>query len=719
MYMNMLDSNQDGSEEHILIDSRTGFKRTSLFSFDLEKEFSAWRSWRTNDGRILPNPKSGFSLITNPFNSGSLVQLKTYFDPLDAGKPFGGFGIRAPIKPSITISNNTFIEFDLYYPGSAAGKYMRFEIWSTSSGGEGIQGAADNSGTKRSQVYIRTSDLESVEFIRTDRVGFFNDETWYKRPFYMPVPVSDGTWDYLNIDLHTEIGSKLSGDILMIGNIFITKKIDSKDTIPNVVNLKTYMEVDPIKEKYNTQNGYFLIGSAGTGIIEPDSLRARHYQIFVDKYNLTPDCHVRPPKWLKDEYRGFNFKYEGEGAEWNLPASDYQGIRDSSNAGTGEYKIHGHCLSWTNQSPQWMLQIIPENLTSMEWLSDGLFFTGGNNSMGPYVKINKQISRRLFFNHILYEMRHFMTSDQKYGSGEKRGIIPFHSFTVINEEIHESRHCSIIDDNPNEWKSSLKNLSWLMSLTDLDITDIRMHYVYLLFKYAHIAVPNAQMAAKYKAGFSDPQIVNDYMKMDNHDDNGSIDAYITGKPPILILNDYGINIATKAKVAYNMIREINIAWKTDPLYDGRNLIEGMGIQGHEIVSPIAANQNRQSAGLFARLIDEGLLDCLCYTSVDIRQPHNAPGGEASAPAVLNQIQADVIGYQYALLFKVFEKYKKYIDHVIFWSQYGAGWMDSYVPFDHEKMASQAYYGIMNPDKFIKEHTYLENFFNREKQNILC
>jgi len=717
MYLIMIDSMTDYNEKNILIDSETGFKRASLYNFNLENEFSAWKLWRTNDGRILPNAKSSFSLITNPFISGNLVQLTTYFDPVDAGKSFGGFGIRAPVKPSVKIQNNAFIEFDLYYPESAAGKYMRFEIWSTSSGGEGVQGAADSSGTNRSQVYIRTSDLESVEFIRTNRVGFFNDETWYKRLFYIPVPVSACEWAYLNIDLHTEIGTKLAGDILMIGNICITQKISNEETIPDAVNDKNYLEVAPIKEKYNPQNGYFLIGSADTGIIDPDSLSARHYQIFYDKYNLTPDCHIRPPKWFIDEYLGFNFLYDGEGPEWNLPTSEYKGIRDSFDAKTGGYKIHGHCLSWTNQSPRWMPQIIPENITSMQWLPDGLFFSGGSSSMGPYIKVNKQISRRLFFNHVLYKMRHFLTSDQKYGSSEKRGIIPFHSFTVINEEIHESRHCSIMDNNPDEWKTSLKNLSWLMSLTDMDITDIRMHYVYLLFKYAHIAVPNAQMAAKYKAGFSDPDIVNDYMKMDNHDDNGSIDAYITANPPILILNDYGINIASKAKVAYNMIREINNAWKTDPLYDGRNLIEGMGIQGHEIVTPITAKQNRQSAGLFARLIDEGLLDCICYTGVDIRQPYDAPGGEAHAPAVLNQTQADVIGYQYALLFKVFEKYRKYIDHVIFWSRYGAGWMNSYVPFDHEKMASQAYYGIMDPDKFLKEHTYLDYYFNREKSVV--
>jgi hypothetical protein len=85
--------------------------------------------------------------------------------------------------------------------------------------------------------------------------------------------------------------------------------------------------------------------------------------------------------------------------------------------------------------------------------------------------------------------------------------------------------------------------------------------------------------------------------------------------------------------------------------------------------------------------------------------------------VLNQKQADAIGYQYALLFKVFEKYKKYLAHVIFWGQYGASWLNSYILFDHEQKASQAYYGVMDPDKFIKGHSYLSGYFDGEYDKL--
>jgi GH35 family endo-1,4-beta-xylanase len=713
-------SKEDDDDPYFRSDPGVGFQRVSVYRFDIDKNFSAWKLWRTNDGRILPNSKSHFELVNDPFETGSLIMLNTYFDPSIAGKAFGGFGVRAPIDSAVKIDNQTYIEFDLYYPKNAAGKYMRFEIWSTSSGGEGHQGIAGYPGNLKTQVYLRTSELSSLEVLLPEWIGFYDGETWYKKAICAVTPISSGTWEYLNIDLHTEMGTKLEGEQLMLGNIRMTQMGSDGVKIPDVVNTKSFLEVEPLKEKYNLNNGGFLIGVTGIGHVEPESIKGRHYEIFVSEYNLKPECHINPPQWLKDEFADFNFKIdsslaEGDESEWKLPTEKYMDVRDSGNP--GEYKIHGHCLAWINQSPPWMMQIIPENISSRQWNSYGLFFSGSINAAGPYLKVSKNTARRLYFNHILYVLRHFMSVNPGYGSDEKRGIIPFRSFDVLNVEIHESRHGEIIKESSSGWKTALKNVSWLMAMTDSDFDRIDKHYAYLLFKYAHIAIPNAQMAAKYKAGYHDNNIVPEYMKMDNHDDNGSIDAYITENPPILTYNDYEISTWSKAKIAYNMIKELNTAWKTDPLYDGRNLIECMGIQGHDMVTPVTAGQNRQSLLLFTGLIDEGFLDCISFSEIDIRQSNDAPGGEALAPAVLNQKQADAIGYQYALLFKLFDKYKKYIDHVILWAQYGMSYLNSYVLFDHEKKASQAYYAVMDPDKFITGHSYLDNFFDGEYQKL--
>jgi len=688
--------------------------RVPVFKFDLDRDFHLWKSWRTNDGRVLPNNKSGFSIINDPFELGDLILLTTYFDPALAGKAFGGFGMRAPINPALTLNNQTYIEFDFYYPENNTNNFMRFEIWSTTSGGEGSQAGAGSPGNNRTQFYIRPVHLDGISNIDT-RCGFYYGKTWYKHSVCVATPVSTGTWEYLNIDLHTENGTKVEGEQLMIGNIRITQTDPNGVPLPYAVNTKSFLQVDPIKGKYNTDNGLFLIGVNGTGTVAPNSIMGRHYEIFVDANNLKPECHERPPQWLREQYPSFVFKPNDEGPEWKMPTDDYLSIRDGGK--TGEYKIHGHCLAWINQSPPWMRQIIPENINSMEWNADGLFYAGGNNAAGPFQKVNKNTARRIYFNHILYILRHFMTTDSRYGSSEKRGIIPFHSVDVVNVEIHESRHATHIKDVSREWNTALKHISWLMAMTDDDFSEKKQHYIYLLFKYAHIAVPNALMAEKYKAGYNDPNIVPEYMKLDNHDNGGSIDAYINAKPPILVYNDYEVTYNTKAKVAYNMIKELNTVWKTDPLYDGRNLIECMGIQGHEVVGRTVTTQNKIALALFSGLIDEGLLDCICFSEVDIKQPDQAPGGGALAPEILNRKQADAIGYQYALLFKLFEKYKKYIDHVIIWSQFGASWQESYVLFDHEKKASQAYYGIMDPDRFIKGHSYLNDYFFGEYEML--
>jgi len=705
-----------GSDPWFRVDPGAGIQRIEVYSFDIERDFDRWDSWRPNDGRIYPDSDSSFTLVENPFEpagapAGSLIRLRTVFDPAVVGRPFGGYGIRAPIDPALVLNDETYLQFDLYYPKSAADKYMRFEIWSTSSGGAGGADSAGFPGSDKTQVYIRTADLDDIGSLNPAWSGYYNGETWFKKSITAATPVSEGSWEYVNIDLHTETGAKLDGDLLMIGSIRMIQTDPDGIPIPDVVNTKPYSEATPIKKKYNPGAGYFLMGTIGTGTVASSSIRGHHYELFVGGNNLKPLQHRRPPQWFRDEFMEPAFTPDAAAPEWDLPTNEYRGIRDSGKP--GEYKIHGHVLAWYNQSPAWMRQMVPENITSMEWNQEGRFYTYGNNATGPFTKVNKNTARRIYFNHILYEMRHFMTTDPRYDSSEERGIIPFHSFDVLNEEIHESRHHILTRINPDEWKTALKHLSWLMAMTDDDIGEIRQHYIYLLFKYAHIAVPNARMAAQYKAGYNDPAIVPEYMKLDGHDHNGSIDGYITKKPPILVYNDYDIAVYSRAAVAYNMIKELNTAWKTDSLYDGRNLIECMGIQGHDTVNPTLASRNQNSVRMYASLIDEGLLDSICYSELDLKLPDTAPGGGALAPDILNQKQADVIGYQYALLFKVFEKYKKYIDHVIIWGQEGSGFQKSYVPFDHAGMASQAYYGIMNPDLFIKGHSYLDSYFDGE------
>ena len=94
-----------------------------------------------------------------------------------------------------------------------------------------------------------------------------------------------------------------------------------------------------------------------------------------------------------------------------------------------------------------------------------------------------------------------------------------------------------------------------------------------------------------------------------------------------------------------------------------------------------------------------------------------PGGGAVAPATLNVKQSDALGYQYALLYKMFDKFAPYIDHIISWGVAGSGWQGSYVLFDSQSNANAGYYGAANPDRFILGHSYLDKFYEGEYEKI--
>jgi len=708
----------DSGDPYFRRDPGVGIQYLPVAELKINSEtIPGWEKWRTSDGRIPPDTRSFFEYMDNPFEDSDpagLVKLTTYFNPVEAGRSFGGFGIRAPLPNPVPVdAAHTFIEFTLYYPFSAAGKYMRMEIWSTDT--------AD-----KTTVYIRTENLDAIGNLNPDWVANYNGETWSKKHFKV-MSKSTGTWNYINIDIHTETGALVDGDILFIGNIRITKPDPRGIPIPPVVDTEHYSVVRPIRDKYNKANGLFMVGSTGTGKVT--DLRARHYEIFVSGSNLKAvNVHPLAPPWLSKE-TGFDFTtgaasaagtetadsvFGGSAPEYHFPTGEYQEIRDARNeivqAGTTDgvytYKSHGHVMAWYNQAPVWMRRIVPRTL-GMAWNAEGKFYAYGNNAAGPFIALNKDLARRVYFNHIVYILRHFMTTDAKYGSSKERGIIPFHSFDILNEEIHESRHSALIRESPDAWKSGLKSISWLAAMTDDDFDDIRQHYIYLLFKYAHIASPNAQMAARFKANYGS---LPSYMKLDGHDDKGSIDAYVTDEPPLLTYNDYGIATYTKAKMAFNMIKELNTVWLSDPLYDGRPLIEIMGIQGHDAIGPTLASDNQAAIALFAGLVDQSLLSGIAYSELDLRMPDSAPGGGSLAPAPLNRRQADALGYQYALLFKVFAEYARYIDHVIIWGIAGWGWQNSYVLFNDKQQANQGYYGIMDPDRFIKGHSYLDSYF---------
>ncbi|OMF88671.1 S-layer homology domain-containing protein [Paenibacillus sp. FSL R7-0273] len=653
-----------------------------------------WTARAPLDNRVPADFAGGtFAMIPYPFADSQGKAEVLQINYAHNGKStFGGISIESPLSPAVNVPEGSTIEFDVYYPKSAQGKYMRWRIRNTNT---------------NLDSYLREYQYNNLN---PDWVGSFNGESWLKA--HHSITASTGNSSSFILELHGENARSAETGMLLVANIQITAPDPNGIALPSVVNKENQSEVAPLKSVYNKENGLFMVGAIGTGAVT--GTRANHYEIFVDGNNLKADgTHPRGPEWLKSVTgAALNGATTTPGlAEYSFPTSSYQAIRDSG--APGQYKSHGHVLAWYNQAPGWMTQIIPANLSS--GYNGSADFYGLGNGVTTTVKVDKEMARRVQFNHTMYVMRHFLTTDTKYGSSESRGVIPFHSWDVLNEEVHESRHSELISTNADNWRTSLKHTNWLAAISDDQIGgDITGHYIYLLFKNAHIAAPNAKMAAAYKANYAD---LPEYMKLDGHDKDGSIDAYIVDNPPKLTYNDYGLATRSKARTVYNMVLELNTAWLSDPLYDGRPLIEDIGIQGHDAVGKTLASDNQYAMALYASLVDRGLLSGITYSELDLKVPTDAPGGGATAPAVLNVRQSDALGYEYALLYKTFTKFAPYIDHIISWGVSGSGWQGSYVLFDGQSNANAGYYGAMNPDRFILGHSYLDGYFAGEYETI--
>ncbi|MEK4324674.1 S-layer homology domain-containing protein [Paenibacillus sp. FSL R7-0312] len=679
----------DGSDPYFRLDPGPGKVPVKVTA-----PTNTWTARTPLDNRVPADFAGGtFKTIPYPFadSQGKAEVLQIHYAH-NGKSTFGGISLESPLSPAVNVTEGSTIEFDVYYPKSAQGKFMRWRI--------------RNTGTNL-DTYLRDYQYNNLN---PDWVGSYNGESWLKA--HHSITASTGNSSNFILELHGENARPAETGMLLVANIEITAPDPSGVALPSVVNKENQSAVAPLKSLYNKENGLFMVGAIGTGPVT--GTRANHYEIFVDGNNLKADgTHPRGPEWLKSvSGEALNGATTTPGlAEYSFPTNSYQAIRDSGTP--GQYKSHGHVLAWYNQAPGWMTQMIPANLTS--GYNGGTDFYGLGNGVTTTVKVDKEMARRVQFNHTMYVMRHFLTTDTKYGSSESRGVIPFNSWDVLNEEVHESRHSELIPGDANSWRTSLKHTNWLAAMSDDQIGgDITDHYIYLLFKNAHIAAPNAKMAAAYKANYTN---LPEYMKLDGHDNDGSIDTYIVDNPPKLTYNDYGLATRSKARTVYNMVLELNTAWRSDPLYDGRPLIEDIGIQGHDAVGKTLASDNQYAMALYASLVDRGLLSGITYSELDLKVPTDAPGGGATAPAVLNVRQSDALGYQYALLYKTFNKFAPYIDHIISWGVSGSGWQGSYVLFDGQSNANAGYYGAMKPDRFILGHSYLDGFFTGEFEKI--
>lgn len=157
----------------------------------------------------------------------------------------------------------------------------------------------------------------------------------------------------------------------------------------------------------------------------------------------------------------------------------------------------------------------------------------------------------------------------------------------------------------------------------------------------------------------------------------------------LYYNDYNDDNQNKATAIYNMVKELNEKYaKTHP---GKKLIDGVGMQGHYSINTNPANVEL-SLERFASLGVE-----VSITELDMMTGNNYE---------LSEKQANAQGLLYAQLFQIFRKHSKNIARVTVWGlDDGSSWRAAQNPtlFDKNLQAKPAYYGAIDPEKFIAEH----------------
>lgn len=164
----------------------------------------------------------------------------------------------------------------------------------------------------------------------------------------------------------------------------------------------------------------------------------------------------------------------------------------------------------------------------------------------------------------------------------------------------------------------------------------------------------------------------------------------------LYYNDYNLDNQNKSRAVYSMVKELNEKYQKS--HPGKLLIDGIGMQGHYSLNTNPVNVEK-SLERFTSLGVE-----VSITELDIMAGTNHE---------LTEKQSIQQGYLYAELFSIFKKYSDKITRVTFWGMDdGTSWRSSMNPtlFDKNLQAKPAYYGVIDPEKFMSENKleYLES-----------
>ena len=180
---------------------------------------------------------------------------------------------------------------------------------------------------------------------------------------------------------------------------------------------------------------------------------------------------------------------------------------------------------------------------------------------------------------------------------------------------------------------------------------------------------------------------------------GFLAARLADPGAILYYNDYNTDQAGKAKMIYDMVKEVNERYKAAFPSETRLLIEGIGMQEHHNTG-VSAGAIRNALNLFKPLgvkISVSELDVLIVTYQEFAPYGHGPYKQnfITGDIRINGLkkQADLYG-EY---FKVYLEFSDIIERVSFWGVTDdKSWRSAGLPllFDEKGNAKDAYYSVI-------------------------
>jgi GH35 family endo-1,4-beta-xylanase len=159
-------------------------------------------------------------------------------------------------------------------------------------------------------------------------------------------------------------------------------------------------------------------------------------------------------------------------------------------------------------------------------------------------------------------------------------------------------------------------------------------------------------------------------------------ARLADPTAILYYNDYNLNNENKAGATHRMVRDVNQRWKENTSeYDGRLLIEGIGMQSHHNTD-VSADSVKKSLTLFRELgvkisISEIDVLCMSYSS-------SVEGANNAANSTATNTQKLTAANLYAQYFQAFLDNRDIIERVTFWGLFdNASWRSRGLPLPFE------------------------------------